>query len=389
MNGIASASDLVVKATQITGLTRFHSDSYREGLELAVAEYSRCGTLTPKGRKHFERRSIHYLSQRLQIDDWLDQHPEAANAPVKAPVFIVGLPRTGSTLLVNLMALDPCRRPLWAWEIENVLPPPQASHMHDDPRIAEKLAVQDHMLKNGMVIPHFELADDPAECLFLLAEDFKSISLEHVAHVPGYRDWLYNHADMVPAYEHHKRALQVLQSSAPGRWLLKLPSHTLALDALFKVYPDARMIVPHRDPLDVVGSYCSVFRHTRAIFFDEKVPLNALGEQYLPQLVAHADRLMAYRDAHPQAPFHDLHYHDFKADPIGEIRRIYAFLGDELSPGLERKMLSKLAERPEQPFGRHDYSLEEFQLDPADVRERFGRYIEHYGVRLDEITNAA
>jgi hypothetical protein len=382
LTGFSSAAELVARARELTGLEKFYSDSYREGLELATAEYARCKTLTPIGRAFQEQLLVQALSQRLKIDDWLARHPEAAAEPVKEPVFIVGLPRTGTTLLVNLLALDPRRRPFFTWESDNAVPPPEAAHMQDDPRIAQKRAALQEAERNGLMLPHFELAEDPSEEWFLLFEDFKAIAVDHVADVPGYGDWFYHRADMLPALRHHKRALQLLQSRAPGRWLLKHPSHVLHLDALFAIYPDAKAIVLHRDPLLVVAAYCSLLRYSRQLLMGESVDLKQLGAQYLPMLVLHADRLVEYRHAHPRAPFHDLHYHEFKADPLGEIRRIYAFLSEELTPAIEEQMRRYLAVRPEQPFGKHDYTLEEFHLERRRVRELFRRYASTYDVRL-------
>lgn len=382
MSGFMSVSELVAKALALSGVERIYGDSFREGLELMVAEYARCD-LPPQGRAFKEHQMIHAMSQRFKIDDWIEHHPEVLDTPVKAPVFILGLPRAGTTLLVNLMGLDPLRRPLWAWECDDEIPPPEAAHMLDDPRIAKKRAALKQAEKMGMVIPHFELAEDPAEDYPLLYQDFKALAVEHMGDFPVLRDWLYNRTDMLTAYRHHKRVLQVLQSRAPGQWLLKLPAHALNLESLFAVYPDARIIVTHRNPLVVVASYCSVLRHARQVLQGETVDLKQMGEQFLPQMAAHAYRMMAYRDAHPEVQFHDVHYRDFKKDPIGEVRRAYRFLGDELTPELERKMVDYIAARPEQPFGQHGYSLEEFHLDPDHVRELFRNYSERYGVPMD------
>lgn len=372
-------NDLVQAARDQTGLSRFSCDSYQEGLELLVQGYNRSETLTPIGRQILEGLLVHALSERLRIDDWHERHPEAALTAVPAPVFIVGVPRTGTTLLANLLGMDPRRRMMRLWESDAALPPPESATLQTDPRIARKKAMLDQMIQAGAMLPHFEGAEDPAEDWFALNQDFKTIALEHTAYSPAFNEWYYQHADFVPAYRHHRRVLQLLQWRAPGRWMLKLPSHVLNLPALLAVYPDARFITLHRDPLLAVASYCSLSRIARRSFHSEVDP-HQVGEQLLPQVVAHANRLMAYRDAHPETPFLDLHYEEFKREPLAVIRRVYAYLGETLTPEIEQTMRTHLAEHPEQPFGQHRYSLEEFGFDRRRVAALFSDYGARYGI---------
>lgn len=371
-------NDLVQTAQDQTGVSRFACDSYQDGLDLLVQGYNRCETLTPFGRLMLEVMLVQALSERLRIDDWHERNPQAALEAVTAPVFIVGVPRTGTTLLANLLGLDPRWRALRLWESDAALPPPEAATFRTDPRIARKKTLLDQQIQAGAMLPHFEGAEDPAEDWFLLGQDFKTLTMEHPISNQGFNEWYYQHADFVPAYRHHRRVLQLLQSRAPGRWLLKLPSHVLNLAALLEVYPDARFITLHRDPLKAVGSYCSLARIGRKSFHSEVDP-HQIGAQLLPQLVEHACRLMAFRDAHPETPFLDLQYQEFKKDPLAVIRCVYGFLGEDLTPELEQVMREHLAQHPEQPFGKHHYTLEEFGFDQRRIRALFS----DYGARYD------
>lgn len=375
-------SEIIEAAKSATGLRKFHSESFREGLDLLIEGYDQTRGLTLGGRQMLEQRLVSLLSQRLKIDDWLQRHPAALTRPITQPVFILGVPRTGTTLMANLLGLDLRHRMLWSWESDNAVPPVEAGHLHDDPRIAAKREQLQAAVAAGFLLPHFEDAEDPAECIHLMAQDMKCLSLEHMNDFAPYRDWLYQRADKVAAYQVHKRALQLMQFNESGRWILKLPSHALNLDALFSVYPDAKAIVLHRNPLVALASYCSLVRHGMPLFYSH-FDLKNIGARIYPQIVAHAERLMKYRDEHPDAPFLDLHYDAFKRGPVDTIRKIYAYLNEEFSADIEQKILAYLARRPEQQFGKHDYSLEEFGLDRAHLIELFKPYGERYGVTVE------
>jgi hypothetical protein len=203
--------------------------------------------------------------------------------------------------------------------------------------------------------------------------------------VPGFVEWFHG-CDMGPAYEYHRASLQLLQSEAPGRWVLKAPGHLLALDALFATYPDARLVATHRDPLETVPSSISLSVTARP---DSLTTAWSGGSESLGAYFARlwvdvlglmVDRLGAFRDRRPDLIVHDLHYRDLVADPVGAVGAIYARWGDELSPEAAQRMHEYLESHPKGRHGAHRYAVSDFGLDESDVRSRFSDYCERYGV---------
>lgn len=361
-------------------------DSLRPGLERFLDEYARSKTATPQGRAVTDAFILEVLCARFRIEDWVHRHPEVLDRPVEKPVFIVGLPRAGTTSLFNLLAHDPKRRFYWSWENNREVPPAHRDHMHDDPRIARKVAEVNAALEMGLIDhrQHVEMGDQPSECIMLLAQDFKSYLWLSRAIIPDYFEWMLNEADMDAAYRHHYRALQVMQSQAPGKWMLKLPNHAQAIDAILRVYPDARIIVTHRDPVNAVGSSCDAER-----FFlsqgNSGLDLAQLGSQTMQLLTTEMDRIMAARKADPDALFHDFHFRRFVADPIAEVRRLYEFLGDALTEPVELAMRGELrnAETIRKEAGAHHYELSDFGLSREIILPRFARYVAQYDIELE------
>jgi len=378
---LSSSDDYVAEARRIAGVDSFFSDSYREGLELYLKGVIGNTDFNDYGLVFAAKWAIEPLAQRLKIDDWIRRHPYIARVPVTKPVFVLGLPRTGSTILHALLGVDPRFRILWKWETSDCVPPVRADRRFDDPRLIAEQGRVAALRAKGYVAPHFVEADEPEECIYLMMEDLKALSLEHIYDNPGFRDWLLNRADMLTAYQHHKRALQLMQSEWPARWMLKLPSHALSIDALFATYPDARIIVPHRDPIAAAGSYCSLNYTWRTwLHPPDTLDAKAVGRQLYPQVLLHATRLMAYRDAHPTAPFLDVFYEDFKRDPLSQLRQVYEFIGEEFTPDVAKNVADFVAAHPEQPFGKHSYRLSDFGIERDQAVADFKPYMERYDI---------
>lgn len=378
------AADLVARASRDLPLPR--SDSWRAGLEVFLGDLERSPTLLPEARRNIENYAVATLKARFGIESWHADHPEAAAVPVQRPLFIVGMPRAGTTLLLNMLRFDPQRRVLWHWEGNRELPPAQAGHLLDDPRVALKVREVNAMLDSG-ALPrnhHVEMGDEPTECIWPLGQDFKGYPWMVQTQAPAYFEWLMHEADMVSAYAYQHRYLQVLQSGAPGSWTLKLPSHARAVEEIIANFPDARIVFTHRDPIKPVGSSCSLCdqilslqNHTvdRAMLGYQTLMLNALGAQ----------RMSAARDTHPEVPFLDIHYKPFTADPMATVRALYAFEGMELRPEVEAKMQAALdrhnADRD--AAGAHRYVLEDYGLTEQGLDAAFGDYVERYGIELE------
>jgi hypothetical protein len=226
---------------------------------------------------------------------------------------------------------------------------------------------------------HYEAPDGPTECVTLLAQDYKSLLWETVANVPSYGEWLLaDDRDHTSAYEYHRAALQLLQSEAPGRWSLKTPHHSIAIDALMATYPDACLVMTHRDPVTVTASTCSLVRSLSGTFSD--ADHHAYINERFPLIFEVAmTRVADFRDRRPEVPVCDVGYDDLVRDPVGTVAGIYATFGEQLSPEAEHAMASYAGANPKGTHGAHAYDADELGLDAGALRERFEPYLSRYG----------
>lgn len=377
------ADQLIEAARQKTGLERFDSDSFREGLDILLNDANK-NTMHDRGVQRFADSVVEILSNRLKVTDYLDQRPELLERPIEKPVFVFGVPRTGTTLLSNLLAADPARRSPLTWEIDDPVPPPTSETLFTDPRAVERLKMEKELLEAAPEMGKYyrSSAIYPNECVYFMAHDFKTLMLESRGKLPNYRDWLLTQTDMTSAYEYHRKFLQVLQADAPGTWNLKMPSHSLWLEILLKVYPDARLVWTHRDPLTATGSFCSLISlaHMGFIGQADKVWIK---ENCTYQARLHADRIMDFRDKFGEDRVIDVHYADLMRRPLDTMRQLYAALGDDFSEAAERGMQRWIDDNPRDKFGKHEYKLAEFDLTPKEVEAVFERYLSRYDVERE------
>ncbi len=376
------AEELIEQARQETGLEHFDSDSFREGLDVYLADLN-AGQPTAGALQRLRPNIVQLLANRLRTTDYLEQRPELLERPVERPVFVFGIPRTGTTLLSNLLATDPARRSPLTWEIETPVPPPTREMLYTDPRALELLEFERQMLEARPEMGKYyrSSAIYPNECVFFMAHDFKTLMLESRCSMLTYRDWLLE-ADMTSAYEYHKRFLQLLQADAPGNWNLKMPSHALFLETLLKVYPDARLVWTHRDPYAALGSFCSIISLSHRGFETGATP-EWIGDNCLYQLQQHVDRIMDFREKFGEDRIIDVHYANMTEDPVGSMRELYAGLGDEFTPEVEQGMRDWLDDNPQNKFGKHEYKLAEFGLSVERVAPVLERYQDKYTVRAE------
>lgn len=375
------ADALIEKAQRITGLDKFDSESFREGLDLFISDFNR-NERTEEGNRKNADTIVQVLATRLKVTAYLDARPELLQRPVERPVFVFGVPRTGTTLLSNLLAADPNRRSPLSWEIDDPVPPPSTASLKSDPRLLQRLEQERQMLAaNPDMGKYYRFsAAYPNECVFFTRHDFKGLIWESRGKLPNYRDWIYSpDTDLTPTYEYHKRFLQLLQADAPGTWNLKLPSHSLWLDTLLKVYPDARLIWTHRDPITATSSYCSLQRLSMTSSTGH-ADLEWIGQNYAWQTGEHARRAMATRARIGHDRIIDVHYADMLRDPMAVMRKLYSALGDDFTPEAETGIQSWLDANPQGKFGRHEYKLAEFGLNADQVREQFADYLAAYDV---------
>jgi Sulfotransferase family len=202
--------------------------------------------------------------------------------------------------------------------------------------------------------------------------------LESKGRLPKYREFIFG-ADMTSSYEYHKKFLQVLQQNTTGIWNLKKPSHSLYLEYLFKVYPDARVIWTHRDPFTATGSLASLIKMSHGMAMKE-IDLPGLGENYSWQQIQHANRVMDFRDKFGEDKIIDVHYADLMRDPVGETRKLYAKLGDAFTSEAEAGIQAWVDDNPQDKFGTHEYKLAQFGLSKEALAPHFERYLSRYDV---------
>lgn len=379
-----NVSELIQRAHDTAGLNEFHSDSFREGLGILLGDLDRSPILTAAGRAAIEQTLVGLLVSRLKVDDWLLRHPTLTSKPIARPVIVAGMPRSGTTVVSYLLDADPQRRSLLKWEAWNGVPPPASNEaMLNDPRCLAMKAEDEKNLNSEMAARHHEDADGPSECTFVVAQDMKSLFLEAMHPLPSYRDWILE-TDMTSAYEAHKRHLQVLQMNTTGTWNLKMPSHALFIDKLLAAYPDARIIWTHRDPYKTMGSLVSLI-HLSHRLMGANDTLGYIADHYPRQISQHVARMMKAEDQgllHSGNTYHLL-YHEMIADPIGQMRRIYQWLGDDFTPDIESRMQHWLNEKPQGHFGKHEYSLEKQGLSVGRLQPYFAEYLRRYPIQLE------
>ena len=370
---------LITAAVEASGLEDFGGDEFREGLEVYCAAVAAEARLNDLGRVAVEANVVGGLANRLKVVDWAARHPAVWTEPVERPLIVIGMFRAGTTLLSNLLDCDPGNRSLLRWESSDSVPPPGPGDLRSGPRVEAAQAASDMLDQINPAIPavHHEAANGPTECLTLLGQDFKSLLWEAMTNVPSYSRWMMA-ADQVSAYRYHRLALQVLQSGGErGRWALKSPHHAIALEALTTVYPDARLVLLHRDPVSLVASVCSLIRTLSGTFSDADHTAY-IAEHWSAMLETSVERIDAFRAARPQHPMLDVAYRDLVDDPVRTVEGIYAFAGSELTGPAADAMRAYSAENPAGRHGTHRYEPAEFGLDPDQVRARFAGYTERY-----------
>jgi len=369
-------------ARKQTGLSDLGKDTLREPLAILEEAFENEAGLTTLGRLAARGLLVGAVANRLKVLDWVRQYPEVREEKISAPWIILGLPRTGTTLLSLLMGLDPMARPLLQWEASSPVPPPDLATHAEDPRIAQ--GQKQHQRLRSLNPPieamHPFGATLATECVTLLMFDLRSLAIETQALIPSYGRWL-EETDMTYAYELHELSLKILQSRYPtDRWVLKTPNHLWCLDTVRERYPDARLIWTHRDPASVVTSVASLNSAMHSATTAEIDPV-AIAEEWTHKLHLAVSRGVEW-DRYQQGAdwcFH-LNYDELMADPVAAVIELYRSFGEEPNALHIRRMEAWMRERPQNAFGRHGYDPQDFNLTRQGVHERFAEYIERFDV---------
>lgn len=381
---IPSAEALMDEARREAGLADFGDDCFREPFVRLVEALNGEAGLNAAGAAFFHERIRNILLTRLRAEDWFRRHPEILEEEIREPLAIVGLPRTGTTMMHRTIASDHrMYAPLW-YEVRFPVPLPGTDFVAPDPRIAIAEAEVAAMLAAApeLAAIHPMDARGPDEDIMLLEQSFHSTVPESYAHLPSYGVWL-DARDQRPAYRYLKRLLQFLQwqkkryGQRAERWVLKAPHHIHFPEALFETFPDVKVLQTHRDPVELMPSYGSMmYTLTAPLAQDASKP--DIARHWCEKWAKGMKATMRFRDAGHDARYLDVWFEDTVRAPLGEIRRLYDFAGIDLTPEAEAEMsrwreMNRREARPE-----HHYTLEEYGFTEAGLAGTFKEYRERY-----------
>ena len=378
-------ADLLKEASKQTGLSDFGDDLFREGLgRLLTALEEDDADLSTLGRLMAKDSIVHDLMGRLEMVDCRKRNPEIDQKEVNPPVFILGLPRTGTTVLQNLLAQDPRHRVPLGWEVIYPSPPPETETYLSDPRIEKARArlAQVDKLAPGLQVIHPIGAQLPEECSTITAREFQSRNYDYVFDVPSYYQWFVNRSQ-VDVYEAHRRYLQHLQFRVKKeRWLLKAPQHLAFIADLFRVYPDAEVIFTHRAPTEVMPSMSSLIYQMRFLT-QRSVDPARVGREQLDRWGWALDRSLGARVEMPDKADQivDLRFNDLIRDPLAAVEGIYERFGWPIDEDVRHRMRTFLDDNPRGKHGTHRYTLDMFGLSPDEVNERMASYADRFDLR--------
>ena len=372
---VGTVDDLHESAARLVGLDDFgpDDDNYREGLAIILDSYRRDADLTPFGSKICRVYLRGALAARLMAQAGWKQYPHYTEVPVERPIFVTGLPRTGTTALHRLLTADPSHQGLQMWLAEFPQPRPPRQTWNANPVFAQLNAqFEQHHVENPEFMGlHFMSADEVEECWQLLRQSLHAVAYETLAHLPTYAQWLAIQ-DWTPAYRRYRGNLQLIGLNDVGkRWVLKNPSHLHALGALMATFPDALVVQCHRPAETIMGSMCSLAEAATEGWSNAYVGAT-IGADSLDTWSRGLERFNSERAKHDPAQFCDVDYVDFVADPIGTVEGIYRHFGIELTEPASRAMQQMHAESKKGPRApKHRYSLEDYGLTAEAVKERF------------------
>lgn len=379
-----SAAQLIDKAKRRSHLDNFGEPDFFEPLSRLLESCYAEARLNAIGRLAVKNDVVRILCNRLLLERDRRCYPEIATQEIREPLFILGLPRSGTTLLHTLLATDPAHRVPLTWEVMSPSPPTEQNRHRRIGSANRDLAML-RWLAPTFDSVHATGAELPQECVSLISPTFMSDQFDTMYNIPSYRAWFFRQ-DLRPAYEYHRRFLQHLQfRTSAARWILKAPAHMFSAPALLSIYPDARFVQLHRDPIDAVASVSSLVTILRRVFSDAVDPIQ-VGQD---AMVYWSDALKTFtrvRDALPSGRVCDLYYDDVRRDPIAVAKNVYAHFGWELKPEVEQKMRKILAEQNSNN-GVHRYNAAYFQLNGLNG---FAEYCERFGFTPpDEVRSTA
>ncbi len=371
---------IIKEAQRKTGLSDTGPAGFEEGLERLTWSINHEAHLTQIGRIAAKGSLVNAMVSRLQIVDHIKKNPAIRDEKIEQPIFILGLPRTGTTILHAVVAEDPDSRAPLMWEMSAPYPPPTPDRAAHEATIVEqeKQAAQLDQLSPGFKAIHESNPRLAEECITMMASAFFQEQYSTVNHLPSYREW-YMDADAAPCYEWHKLFLQYLQASfGVKRWVLKSPMHLPFLSTIVKMYPDACIIQTHRDPIKVLGSVSSLICTLRSGFSDT-IDAHVIGREETDFFAKVLKRGMEQRQQinNPQQ-FYDFQFDDIIQRPIDAIADMYNYFNLPLSEAARTQMQHYMDNRPRTKHGKHNYTLATFGLDAEKDGALFSDYRDQY-----------
>lgn len=369
------ADEIVAEAIAQTGFDDFGPPPYRDGLEVLLVTYDR-HVRDPRGRKRCRRRVLGLLSTRLRCEHAFKTIPQITGQEIIAPIFVTGLPRSGTSALLNLLATAPDNSGIPLWECTYPDPWPGSKPGDEDPRYQPMVGAMQKGTDSGFNKIHHNTPDTPEECVML-----HSFAMHGVQHgweimLEPYRSWLLAQ-DHRPLYSYQKKLLQMLNWRNPRhQWLLKAPAHMHAVEAIMEVFPDARFIWCHRDPLAVVPSINSMNRAVMSMDAGDCSHIDAgeMGRNVMEWYAISLEKGLASREELPAELFVDCSQREFVERPIQLVARIYHSFGLPFTDTAKDAMQAHVQANPKGRFGLHEYNLAEYGLNRATIDQRFAFY---------------
>jgi hypothetical protein len=384
--GRIDAEDMLADARRSTGLTDWGDERFRRNLTEVVDCVLRQDGLTPLARVILRQAFLRALCNRLWVQEWLRSHPAVRDQRVERPIFVLGFPRTGTTVLQNLFAAHPDRRGLPFWQL--TVPVPVAEDREEDARrrrrTTEWMLFAAYRAAPEMAEVHYIDAETLEECWPLFGNSFAVMNWELQSGLAEYGDWIQQHADMNQAYREYRTFLQIQLDRQPARQLvLKCPEHLWFLDALLDVFPDACVVWTHRDPFETLGSYCSLMSLQWRTLYGH-IDRARMGAFMECRLLVGIDRALAVRDRVGERSFFDARFTDVVKDPIGVVEHASAHFGIDCSSDHRARMATWLTKKRADDRGRHKYDPLDYGLDADEVRGRYAHYIARFGLAAKE-----
>lgn len=373
-------SELLAEAVEKAGLDDFGSDDFRPGLEKLLETFDN-NHFTDASRKSLRRRMRDLLISRLNVEASWKRHPEVLDLEITRPLFLTGLPRTGTSALLNVLSNDSATRSLKLWEAHNPWPLEDLAPGEEDPRYLKVKAYYDHMnATSDFKKIHYMTADSAEECIFLTNHTFQDAQYGFEIFLEPYASF-YKSVERSSQYQYHADLLRLIQWQRPAdRWLLKAPSHLYHLDIIAQQHPDCGMIQTHRNPLEVVGSYTSMM--LTVLPEQTKTDPEELGRRVLEDLALQVNHTMESRKTIDSKRIVDVQYVDFIDDTMAVVDRIYEQLSLPYPDDARAAITTYIADHPRGKHGSHDYHLKEFGLSEQQVLDRFAPYIETYNIEV-------